>query len=105
MWVQRKKVLAQFWTKWQADYLTTLSIDKKWLDGDHTVIQAGDVVILKPETLEKGQWRLARVTSVHKNLDGIVTTASVKLPSGTEFVRTLRPVSYTHLTLPTTPYV
>ena len=93
MWIQRKRILAQFWAKWQADYLSTLSIDKKWLDGDQTVILPGDVVILKPETLEKGQWRLARITDVHKNLDGVVTTASVRLPSGTVFTRTLRQIA------------
>ena len=64
MWIQRKRILAQFWSKWQADYLHTLSIDKKWLQDDQTVIKSGDVVILKAETLEKGQWRLARITEV-----------------------------------------
>ena len=93
MWVQRKKVLAHFWSKWQADYLSTLSIDRKWLENDQTTIKPGDVVILKPETLEKGQWRLARIVDVHKNLDGFVTTASVRLPSGVIFSRTLRQIA------------
>ena len=47
--------LNHFWDKWQADYLATLSIDKKWL-GDDTKIKPGDVVILKPESMEKNQW-------------------------------------------------
>ena len=93
MWVQRKKVLAHFRSRWQADYLSTLSINKKWLEGDQTVIKPGDVVILRPETLEKGQWRLARIMDIHKNLDGIVTTASVRLPSGVVFTRTLRQIA------------
>ena len=57
------------------------------------LIKPGDIVILKPETLEKGQWRLARITDVHKNLDGVLTTASVRLPSGTVFTRTLRQIA------------
>ena len=93
MWIQRKKILAHFWSRWQSDYLSTLSIDRKWLHDDHTMIKPGDVVILKPETLEKGQWRLARVMDVHKNLDGVVTTASVRLPSGVIFSRTLRQIA------------
>ena len=93
MWIQRKKILAHFWSRWQAEYLSTLSIDKKWLDGDQTMIKPGDVVILRPETLEKGQWRLARIMDVHKNLDGIVTTASVRLPSGVTLSRTLRQIA------------
>ena len=90
MWIERKKILAQFWSKWQSDYLNTLSVDNKWLKDDQTMIKAGDVVILKPETLEKNQWRIARIMDVHKNLNGVPTTASVKLPSGTVLTRTLR---------------
>ena len=60
MWLERKITLNHFWDKWQADYLATLSIDKKWL-GDDTKIKSGDVVILKPESMEKNQWRLARI--------------------------------------------
>ena len=93
MWFERKKALATFWKQWQAEYLNTLSIDKKWIDGDNPVIKPGDVVILRPETLEKGQWRLARVTGIHKNLDGVVKTALVRLPTGTEFTRTLQQVA------------
>ena len=46
MWLERKRTLNYFWDKWQADYIATLSIDKKWL-GDDTKIKPGDVVILK----------------------------------------------------------
>ena len=38
MWLERKRTLNHFWDKWQADYLATLSIDKKWL-GDDTKIR------------------------------------------------------------------
>ena len=93
MWLKRKRVLAHFWSKWQADYLSTLSVDKKWLHGDQTVIKPGDVVILRPETLEKGQWRLARIMDILKNLDGVVATASVRLPSGTVYSRALRQIA------------
>ena len=94
MWVLRKKALANFWSRWQADYLNTLSVDKKWLSGDQTtMLKTGDVVILKPETLEKGQWRLARIVDVHKNLDGVVTSALVKLPSGVVYSRSMRQIA------------
>jgi hypothetical protein len=93
IWENRKAVMHHFWKRWQAEYLATLSIDNKWKEGKSSVIKSGDAVILKPETLEKGQWRIARVTEVHKNLDGVVTTASVRLPSGTVFKRTLRQIA------------
>ena len=89
-WVRRKKELKSFWDKWQSEYLATLSVDSKWVKGHSSVIKPGDVVTLKPETLGKNQWRIARVMEVHKNLDGLITTATVKLPNGTVLKRTLR---------------
>ena len=68
-------------------------MDRKWLSGDQTTVKNGDVVILKPETLEKGQWRLARIVDVHKNLDGVVTSALVKLPSGVVYSRSMRQIA------------
>ena len=92
-WVKRKRELKSFWDKWQSEYLATLSVDSKWAKGHSSVIKAGDVVTLKPETLGKNQWRIARVMEVHKNLDGLITTATVKLPNGTVLKRTLRQIA------------
>ena len=89
-WIKRKRELKCFWDRWQSEYLATLSVDSKWAKGHSSVIKPGDVVTLKPETLGKNQWRIARVTEVHKNLDGLITTATVKLPNGTVLKRTLR---------------
>ena len=57
---------------------------------DHQSVKTGDVVLLKPDTLEKNQWRLARVDSVQRNPDGVVATATVRLPSGQFVKRSLR---------------
>ena len=89
-WVRRKQELKSFWDRWQSEYLATLSVDSKWAKGHSSMIKPGDVVTLKPETLGKNQWRIARVMEVHKNLDGLITTATVKLPNGTVLKRTLR---------------
>ena len=51
----KKKVLAHFWLIWQNEHLSSLSIDKKWLEGNQTVIKSGDVVLLRPEYLDKVQ--------------------------------------------------
>ena len=93
MWLHRKRILAQFWSKWQSDYLNTLSVTNKWLQKDPTILKVGDVVILKPETLEKNQWRIARITDLHRNLDGVLTTATVLLPSKAVLTRTLRQIA------------
>ena len=89
-WVNRRKELKGFWDRWQSEYLATLSLDSKWVKGHSSVIKPGDVVTIKPETLGKNQWRIARVMEVYKNRDGLTTTATVKLPNGAVLKRTLR---------------
>ena len=89
-WISRRKELKGFWDRWQSEYLATLSVDNKWVKGQSSMIKPGDVVTIKPETLGKNQWRIARVMEVHKNQDGLVTTATVKMPNGTVLRRTLR---------------
>ena len=89
-WISRRRELQGFWDRWQSEYLATLSVDSKWVKGHSSVIKPGDVVTIKPETLGKNQWRIARVMEVHKNRDGLMTTATVKLPNGTVLQRTLR---------------
>ena len=64
----------------------------------------------KPETLEKNQWRIARITDLHRNLDGVPTTATVLLPSKAVLTRTLRQIAllepaYLELGNPAVPVV
>ena len=93
IWQQRKKTLTQYWDQWLTDYLSTLSIDKKWLKGDVPAVKAGDTVILKSDTQEKGQWRLARVTKVNHNQDGEISSVSVQFPNGAVYNRSIRQVA------------
>jgi hypothetical protein len=79
MWEHKKVTMLNFWKKWQSDYLSTLSVDNKWAKGSNPVLKPGDVVILKAETQEKGQWRLARILDIHENQDGAIDTVSVQL--------------------------
>ena len=57
------------------------------------MIKAGDVVTLKPENLGKNQWRIARIMEAHNNQDGLMTSATVKLPNGTVLKRTIRQIA------------
>ena len=78
--------------------------------------------IIAPKSFEDGLWRCNRLgkklvaeNNIHRLLDvglgnGELTLEFSKIAKpkevyGVEFVDDLRPVSYTHLTLPTTPYV
>jgi hypothetical protein len=93
MWEHRKITMLQFWKKWQSDYLSTLSVDNKWAKGNNPVLKPGDVVILKAETQEKGQWRLARVLDIHENRDGAIDTVSVQLSNKAVYKRSVRQVA------------
>ena len=58
--------------------------------------------------MEKNQWRIARITDLHRNLDGVPTTATVLLPSKAVLTRTLRQIAllepaYLELGNPTVP--
>ena len=79
MWLKRQKVQNHFWERWQAEYLQALSIEPR-SKHDNLSVKPGDVVLLKPDTLEKNQWRLARVVSVQSNQDGVVATPTVWQP-------------------------
>ena len=78
--------------RWRGEYLQALSVESK-PKHDDLAIKAGDVVLLKPKTLEKNQWRLARVDSVQRNPDGVVATATVRLPSGQFVKRSLKQIA------------
>ena len=93
MWLERKRVLNLFWTRWLKEYIQDLSVAKKWSQDKATTLKEGDVVILKPETLEKNVWKLARITKVQKNLDDVVTIVTVRLPNGNEIQRSVRQIA------------
>ena len=89
MWLERKQTINHLWDKWKADYLATLSFYKKWL-GDDTKVKLWDVVILKPDSIEKNQWQLARILNIHKTKDGEYDSSSIWLPSGSVVTRSVK---------------
>lgn len=93
LWIERKRIIDQFWDEWRKQYLQELSVDKKWLNAYSPVIKEGDVVILKPDTMEKNVWKLARITAVQTTQDGVVSTVTVRLPHGQEMLRSVRQIA------------
>lgn len=93
LWLERKRVMNHFWSRWLKEYIQELSVDKKWSKHSDINLKEGDVVILKPETLEKNTWRMARITSIQRNQDGVVSTAVVRLPNGIEVERSVRQIA------------
>ena len=93
MWIDRKSTILKFWQQWQKEYLASLSIDHKWAKGLTPCIKPGDVVILKPETQEKNQWKLARVIDTKLNKDGAIATVTVQVPNKAVYTRSIRQIA------------
>lgn len=71
-----------FWTRWTAEYLTSLQSRAKWVR-PQTNIQVGDMVILRSANLPPTSWKLARVEQTHPGDDGVVRVATVRTTEGT----------------------
>ena len=92
VWKAGQKVLDQFWSCWQKEYLTDLrqssiSSAKRAVQREPSI---GEIVLVRDENLPRGRWKLAVVIQTHTNKDGLVRSATVRLPSGK---RVRRPMS------------
>ena len=68
-----------WWSRWFADVFPLLTPRKKWMNIQEN-IQVGDIVMVKTERkIGKGDFRLARVQTVHLDPHGIVRTVTVGL--------------------------
>ncbi|KRZ08844.1 hypothetical protein T11_16808 [Trichinella zimbabwensis] len=72
------RLIAQWWKRWKAEYVTNLNIRQKWYNSGNAP-NIGDIVLLYPEQ------------------DGIVRTMKVQLAGGS----VNRPISKLHLIEPT----
>lgn len=93
LWKQRKKVLNHFWSRWYKEYLQELKVDKKWSKHNVVELKIGDVVLIKPDATEKNAWKLARIQDVRRNADKVVSTVTLRLPSGQIVARSVRQVA------------
>ena len=75
-WTKRKLVQQQFYLKWQNEYLSSLSKNKRI---DNKEVKNGDVVLLLNERHSRQAWPIARVVKVFKGKDGIVRSVECKM--------------------------
>ena len=92
-WLQRQRIQNHFWSRWKSEYLQELSVNKKWSQHDGQTVEPGDVVLIKPDSMEKNSWKLARVEEVQRNQDGAVATATLRLPSRQIITRSVRQIA------------
>ena len=79
-WRRVQALSADFWNRWRSNHLQELQKRHKW----HKVrpnLSEGDVVLLKSKEVRRNLWPLAMVTSVKVSEDGLVRSATLRLPS------------------------
>ncbi|CAH0564505.1 unnamed protein product [Brassicogethes aeneus] len=81
-WQLLQRMHQDFWARWHAEYLHTLSQRIKWTS-ESCPIKVGSVVLLKNELSPPLQWRLGRVETLHPGKDGVVRVVTVRTNLGT----------------------
>ncbi|CAK1602112.1 unnamed protein product [Parnassius mnemosyne] len=76
-WQHTQKLLHDFWSRWQSEYLSRLQQRPKWLK-QRKELERGDIVLIKSDNLPPGKWALGRVTDKHPGPDGVTRVYSVK---------------------------
>ena len=79
-WRQCQFLADLFWARWLKEYLPTLQQRQKWFLPSRN-LKIGDIILIKDETVKRGQWPLARVMEVMTAKDGYVRSARVKTSS------------------------
>ena len=77
-----QQLVDAFWRKWTRDFFPTLLPQQKWHVARRN-LQIGDIVCLQDSNAVRGDWRMGKVTKVHKGRDGIVRKAELRCRSAT----------------------
>ena len=83
MWISKATAAAQFWTRWQKDYLMSLKTYQKWHFKNPKELKVGQLVLIMSENVKRGQWPLARVLEVTKGRDDLQRSALLKTTTAT----------------------
>lgn len=79
-WQRIYQTTQRFWKQWQSEYLTRLQQRPKWATQSSDV-EVGQLVLLKEDNLPPSQWKLARITEIHRGPDNKVRVVTIKTPT------------------------
>ena len=81
-WHLCQSLVRHFWSRWSAEYLSTLNRYGKW---HHRVenLSVGDIVLIREDGTVPTVWPLAKVTQTYPGKDGLVRVVDVKTSKGT----------------------
>ncbi|XP_037297855.1 uncharacterized protein LOC119190306 [Manduca sexta] len=80
-WQLSQRLVANFWHRWQTEYLSRLQTRPKWMKIQRE-FEIGDIVILKDDQLPPGKWSLGRIIAKHPGEDGLTRVYSIKCRNG-----------------------
>ncbi|XP_062703697.1 uncharacterized protein LOC134286142 [Aedes albopictus] len=76
-----QKYSQTFWHRWRNEYLKELN-RQYCANPKRNLINVGDIVILKDESLAPARWPLARIIETHPGPDGVTRVATLRTSSG-----------------------
>ncbi|KAJ8934583.1 hypothetical protein NQ318_010879, partial [Aromia moschata] len=88
----RLQLFQHFWSRWSAEYISTLQGRSKWMFQHPQQIGVNTLVLLKDSNAPPLQWKLGRIVAVHPGSDGVVRVVSVKTPNDSVLKRAVHTV-------------
>jgi hypothetical protein len=80
---QHVQQLAQhFWSRWSTEYLPQLQQRTKWKQTTQSILNIGDLVIIKDNNLPPCKWQLGRIAILHPGCDGMNRVATIRTSVG-----------------------
>lgn len=81
-WQYRQRLINNFWTRWQKDYLMELrSAHCVSILTKSAPFKVGDVVLLYEDKQPKHTWKMGRIEETFVGRDGKIRSCAVRLPS------------------------
>lgn len=75
-WMKVQSIASEFWSRWKPQYLASLQSRQCWTK--EKKYHVGDLVLLKDESVCRGQWPLGRIEELITSGDGLVRRVKVK---------------------------
>ena len=66
-----------FWEKWPRNYFPSLLIQQKWHHTKRNVV-VGDRVIIQDNNMNRGKWKLGKITKINIGIDNIVRRVEIQ---------------------------
>ena len=80
-WREVNRLVSEFWSRWQVEYLDTLRDRKKWKERKRN-LTPGELVLLRDETCRRNLWPMGLIQKVHPGTDGLVREVTVRTAEG-----------------------